>query len=276
MHHIYSAPNCIRCKIVKNYIHSIGQTYDETEFVAQKEAFNAYYRANRSAIYRNPEGVEFPIYTDGTAIKQGSGEVIAYLLSGHALEPCVTRSDLLHGWIAGLFPSSCPDGQEDNFFTLVKTLKEGGLSICLRTDCRKPNLLTRLMTANLVDKLEVNFPGPASIYQTLYASAPSPSDITTTLNLAKTAKESLVSLQLRPLPDANSFRYLTPTEAGELAREIAEATGEKQMPYWIKRCQGEELEAMGLAKKLEDLQDTDLFKYRTASREFLFKADIVK
>ncbi len=276
MHHIYSAPNCIRCKIVKNYIHSIGQTYDETEFVAQKEEFNTYYRANRAAIYRNPEGVEFPIYTDGTVIKQGSGEVIAYLLAGHGLEPCVTRSDLLHGWIAGLFPSACPDGLEDAFFTLVKTLKEGGLSVCLRVDGRKPELLQRLLAAGLVDKVEVNFPGPAAVYQALYGNAPSSADIAATVNLAKSAKEFLIALQLRPLPEGDAYRYLSPAEAAELAQEIAAATGEKQMPYWIKRCQGEELEAMGLAKKLEDLADADLFKYRTASRDSLFKTDIVK
>ena len=78
------------------------------DFKADAQTFNTFYRANRKAIYRNPEGVEFPLFDDGTVIKQGSGEVIAYLLSGHALEGAVTRSDLLHGWIfpASTFPSA--------------------------------------------------------------------------------------------------------------------------------------------------------------------------
>ena len=56
------------------------------DFKDDKDIFNAYYRANRSSIYRNPEGVEFPIFDDGTVIKQGTGEILAYLLSGRTLE----------------------------------------------------------------------------------------------------------------------------------------------------------------------------------------------
>ena len=122
---LYTAPDCIRCKIVKAFLAERGLAYDTIDFKADAQEFNTFYRANRKAIYRNPEGVEFPLFSDGEVIKQGSGEIIAYLLSGRALECCVTRSDMLHGKIAGLYPSQCPAGQEDNFAVLVDRLAVG-------------------------------------------------------------------------------------------------------------------------------------------------------
>lgn len=128
---LYTAPDCLRCKIVKGFLAERRIAYDTVDFKADAPTFNAFYRANRKAIYRNPEGVEFPLFDDGTVIKQGSGEVIAYLLSGHALEGAVTRSDLLHGWISGLYLSQCPAAEEDHFVELVQQLAKGGLTVCM-------------------------------------------------------------------------------------------------------------------------------------------------
>ena len=100
---LYTAPECIRCKIVKAFLAERDIPYATVDFKADAQEFNAFYRANRKAIYRNPEGVEFPLFNDGQVIKQGSGEIIAYLLSGHVLEACITRSDLLHGKIGGIY-----------------------------------------------------------------------------------------------------------------------------------------------------------------------------
>ena len=128
---LYTAPDCIRCKIVKAFLNERGIAYDTIDFKAQAEEFNTFYRTNRPKIYRNPEGVEFPLFYNGEVIRQGSGEVIAYMLSGDALKHsgAVTRSDLLHGWISGLYLSCCPKDQEENFLTLVKHLADGGLTV---------------------------------------------------------------------------------------------------------------------------------------------------
>ena len=142
---LYTAPDCLRCKIVKGFLAEHQIAYETVDFKADAQTFNTFYRANRKAIYRNPEGVEFPLFDDGTVIKQGSGEVIAYLLSGHALEGAVTRSDLLHGWISGLYLSQCPAAEEDLFVELVQQLAKGGLTVCIQTDGRNPALLERLI-----------------------------------------------------------------------------------------------------------------------------------
>ena len=83
--------------------------------------------------------MEFPLFDDGTVIKQGSGEIIAYLLSGHEMEACVTRSDMLHGNISGLYLSQCPDGQEDNFVTLADRLAKGACTSGFRAMDASPN-----------------------------------------------------------------------------------------------------------------------------------------
>ncbi|MGI6553092.1 MAG: hypothetical protein ACOX37_08765 [Bacillota bacterium] len=51
-----------------------------------RKNFRAFYKANRSSIYRGPEGIEFPIFTDGVEIRQGIGATIAYLHAGSKLD----------------------------------------------------------------------------------------------------------------------------------------------------------------------------------------------
>ncbi len=62
---LYTAPDCIRCKIVKAFLNERGIAYDTIDFKAQAEEFNTFYRTNRPKIYRNPEGVEFPLFYNG-------------------------------------------------------------------------------------------------------------------------------------------------------------------------------------------------------------------
>ena len=57
---LYTAPDCLRCKIVKGFLAEHQIAYETVDFKADAQTFNTFYRANRKAIYRNPEGVEFP------------------------------------------------------------------------------------------------------------------------------------------------------------------------------------------------------------------------
>ncbi len=280
MHHLFTAPNCLRCKIVKAFLESKGQEWKETDFQADKEDFNTFYRANRPSIYRNPEGVEFPIYSDGNVVKQGSGEVIAYLLSEGKLDTCITRSDLLHGAISGLYPSLCPEGQEAHFIELLEHLAKGGLTACLRVDGRKPELLQTLIEKGLVSKLEVNFYGAPEIYAMLPEGAelpaPTEEEIAKTVEIAKNFKESEIRLHIVPLNDNGTYRYITKQEASKAAEFISTACNDKQLEIVIAPCLGEELLAIGLNDKLEEIENPLLLKIRSGLRDFLFKADIKK
>ena len=270
---LYTAPDCLRCKIVKGFLAERQIPYETVDFKADAQVFNTFYRANRKDIYRNPEGVEFPLFDDGTVIKQGSGEVIAYLLSGHALEGAVTRSDLLHGWISGLYLSRCPADQEDNFVTLVQQLAKGGLTVCMQTDGRNPALLERLIGLGVLAKVQLNILGPASVYETLFGSAPSKDELAKTIELVKAFPDHDIRFLATPIPQDGGMRWPTRDEACEAARMVFEACGDHQLPYCICGCTAEM--PQGLCG-LDPVAEPMLLKYRAASRDCLFKADIKK
>lgn len=264
---LYTAPDCLRCKIVKSWLEGKSMAYATVDFKGDATTFNAFYRANRPHIYRNPEGVEFPLFDDGKVIKQGSGEVIAYLLSGHELECCVTRSDLLHGWISGLYPSRCPKAQEDNFMELVRHLAAGGLTICLRVDGRNPALLEKLLALKLPGRVELNLPAH-NVYED--NTSPVPADVARSVALVRQAADHAVRLVVSPVQSAEGPIWPTRDHVAATAKMLSEATGDKQLPCVLAVTTDE------LPKGMEALPDALMLKYRSASREFLFKIDVEK
>lgn len=270
---LYTAPDCIRCQIVKAFLNERHIAYKTVDFKADAPAFNTFYRTRRKAIYRNPEGVEFPLFDDGQTIKQGSGEIIAYLLSGHEMEACVTRSDMLHGRISGLYPSQCPAGQEDNFVTLVDRLARGGLHVWLQSDGRKPDLLERLLALKPVSVL-LNVAGPASVYQRLYGEAPSKEDMARSVALVRKTPDGVIRFLAAPIPrDDGSRSWPTRDEAAGAALMVAEAAGEPTLPFAVAAVTPDMPQGL---QGLEPLPEALLLKYRSAAREFLFKAEIAR
>lgn len=269
---LYTAPDCIRCKIVKAFLAERGLAYDTIDFKADAQEFNTFYRANRKAIYRNPEGVEFPLFADGEVIKQGSGEIIAYLLSGHMLEACVTRSDMLHGKIAGLYPSQCPAGQEDNFAVLVDRLAAGGLQVWLQTDGRKPELLEKLLKIKDVHAV-CNLVGGPEASTKNFGGAPSKEELAKTIALVQATPDGAVRFLAMPLPAGDGWDWPKREDAAAAAKLVAEACGQPTLPYSITPITADMVWDM---RGLEPLPEQNLLMYRSASRQHLFKADIVK
>jgi pyruvate formate lyase activating enzyme len=100
---IYTATGCSRCKIAKKFMDERGILYQDLDIKAEgKEAFGQFYRTNRDAVFRDKEGIEFPVFTDGTAIRQCVGVVIAFLQAGTGLDRFIGRSELSHGWMDGI------------------------------------------------------------------------------------------------------------------------------------------------------------------------------
>ncbi len=269
---LYTAPDCIRCRIVKAYLHDHDMPYDTVDFKADAQAFNTFYRANRKAIYRNPEGVEFPLFDDGNVIKQGSGEVTAYLLSGHEMECCVTRSDMLHGKISGLYPSQCPDAQDDNFVTLVTYLSNGGLEVWLQSDGRKPGLLKRLLDIKNVHVI-LNVAGGAELATEIFGGAPSKEELAESLQLVLGTSDGQVRFLCLPKKSGDAWCWAEPADAQAAAKMVADAAGKPTIPFGI-MCATKEM-PMDL-HGLEPLGEQQLLPYRQAVRKHLFKADIVK
>ena len=270
---LYTAPDCIRCKIVKAFLAERNIEYGTVDFKENAQEFNTFYRTNRKAIYRNPEGVEFPLFFDGETVKQGSGEIIAYLLSGHIMEACVTRSDLLHGQISGLYPSCCPDGQEENFVTLVDRLSKGGLNVVVQSDGRKPELLKTLLSIGNVSAI-LNLAGSAETHAALYGGAPTKEELAASAELVSGSEGGIVRFLAQPLPgEGDAKRWPGREDAAAAAAMLAEATGKPTMPYQIAAVTADMIPGL---QGLEPLPESELLVYRSASRKFLFKADIAK
>ncbi len=272
---LYTAPDCIRCRVVKGYLAEKNIPYDSVDFQGQKDAFNAFYRANRPLIYRNPEGVEFPLFDDGQVILQGSGVVIAYLLTGNRdMHGCVMRSDLLHGRLSGLYPSMCPDAHEEHFVDLVGRLAAGGLKIYLQPDGRKPKLLQRLIETGKLNKVVLNILGPASIYESAFGGPIDTGDLAESIRLVKNFPNSEIRLLVSPVKRADGFwSWLSKEEAGEAAKMVAEACKEPQLPFGLYAVDKEMPQGL---QGLEPFPQDQLLPYRSVVRRHMFKADISK
>lgn len=270
---LYTAPDCIRCKIVKAFLNERGIAYDTIDFKAQAEEFNTFYRTNRPKIYRNPEGVEFPLFYNGEVIRQGSGEVIAYMLSGDALKNsgAVTRSDLLHGWISGLYLSCCPKDQEENFLTLVKHLADGGLTVCMQTDGRNSALLEKVLALNVIAKLQLNILGDSSVYESLYGQAMDSADLAKTIELTRGFTNSEIRYLASPLNIGGVVSWPDRAMALGAGKMVFEACGDHQLPIAVDKVTAEMPQGL---QGLKPVEDALMLKYRSALREYLFKAEI--
>lgn len=270
---MYTAPDCIRCKIVKAFLNDRNIPYGTIDFKAQSEEFNTFYRTNRPKIYRNPEGVEFPLFYNGEVIRQGSGEVIAYMLSGDALKNsgAVTRSDLLHGWISGLYLSCCPKDQEENFLTLVKHLAAGGLTVCMQTDGRNSALLEKILALNVITKLQLNILGDSKVYEALYGAPLDKEDLAKTIALVKGFANSEIRYLASPLTVDGQVSWPTRAMALEAGKMVFDACGDHQLPITVDKVTAEMPQGL---QGLKPVEDALMLKYRSALRENLFKAEL--
>ncbi len=270
---LYKAPNCIRCRITHEFMDAKGLSYGSYDLEADKDIVNGFYRANRKFLHRNETGVEFPMFhdDDGDIVLQGTGVIIAYLLSGRALgdSGAVSESKMLHGWISGLNVSKVPTGEEDHFIELITVLAKGGLQVVLDSDGRNPSLLERLINTGCLTKVRLNIPGPASVYPAAVgAEAPSLEDLGKSIALVRAFKDNVIRLYLEPIKQEDgSLAWLSPADAALAGKMVAEACGDMMLPLGIQA-------AAEAVKGIEPL--TNLLPYRSKVRSALPKTDIIK
>ena len=217
--------------------------------------------------------MEFPLFDDGTVIKQAPGKSSPTCCPGTPSKARSRAATCCTGWISGLYLSQCPAAEEDHFVELVQQLAKGGLTVCIQTDGRNPALLERLIGLNALAQVQLNIPGPASVYEALYGSAPTKDELAKTIELVKAFPDHEIRFLATPLSGPEGARWPNRDEAGEAARMVFEACGDHQLPYAIAAVTPEMPQGM---QGLEPVADPMMLKYRSASREFLFKADIAK
>lgn len=273
---IYSATGCVRCKITKSYMQENSIAYEEFDFKAEgKDAFNKFYRENRKDIFRDKDGVEFPVFTDGAVIRQGVSVIIGYLISGDKLSGFIGRS-VLHGeWIDGFNVSGGDPELADDFVAVLSHLKKNGLKIQLTSNGKNSAILEKLLAKGINDRILLEVNGPPGLYPQLTGEEISAEDIKKSIQLATQFSDYQFLTTIVPVMRGEEASYLTPEEVGEIAKMIEEASGSKKQPYKLRVCDLETLDNEQL-KAVDPLESAATFKYRTAARRYMVMTEIDK
>ena len=277
---IYTATGCTRCKITKKFMHEQGIAFEELDIKGDgMQAFRKFYGANRSSIYRGEEGVEFPVFTDGSAIRQGVAVAIAYLLADTQLDGFIRRCELKHEWIDGLHVSGGDPALADQLVAVLNFLKKSGLKLQLDTNGKNASVLALLLEQGLGDRIAMEVKGPAGLYPALLDETIDPAEIEKSISLVAKFPEyefyTTVAPVIRPADEEPQISYLTPEEIAETAGLIESVTGSKKHPYQLRSfdpqaCSDEKL------KGIEALPSSEMFKYRTAARRHMVLTEVEK
>lgn len=274
---IFTATGCARCKITKRFMQQQNIDYDEFDIKAEgKDAFARFYRENRKDIYRDNDGVEFPVFSDGSAIRQGVGVVIGYLMTGDGLSGFIKRSALHGEWIDGFDISGGNPANAGKLLQVLAFLKQNGLKIQATTDGRNASVLEQVIDKSMADRVIMEVRGPASLYSRLLGEEISSDEIFRSIALTARSPQYSFYTTVAPFVRVDgAVSYLTPEEIGETARMIEEASGSKKHPYLLKGWNPKNL-LDDRIKSAEPLPDSAMFKYRTAARRYQVMTEIDK
>jgi pyruvate-formate lyase-activating enzyme len=274
---LYTATGCARCKIVKKYLQETQTAYQEYDFKAEgKETFAQFYRANRKNIFRDQDGVEFPVFFDGQIIRQGVSVILGYLMAGERLDAFIGRSRLHGEWIDGFDVSVGDPADADQLKNVLSYLKGAGLKIQLTTNGFNADLLETLIVENLCDRVLMEVKGPVDQYGLMTGKSSDKAELMKSIKLATTAPECGFSTVITPVVRENGeVAYLTPEDIGETAALIEEASGSKKHAYTIRPFHPEASDDERF-KDIAALPSSALFKYRTAARRYQIMTEIEK
>jgi pyruvate formate lyase activating enzyme len=272
---IFSATGCARCKIVKRFMEERQIEYVEKDMKAEgKEDFQNFYKANRSAVFRGPDGVEFPIIVDGGNIRQSIGAAIAYLHAGEKLDGFFSVGTLHGEWVNGIHLSQGNPAYGDELFQALQYIKSNNLKLQIDTDGRNSEILRRVLEEGLADVLIVNVLGPLELYPQILGRDVDPQDILKSLSLLSKFPDSKLQTTIQPVKrEDGSLSYLTPAEVAAAAKLIQETTGSNKWKYLIKQFKpGESINKAG--QGIKPLQSSELFGYRTKARDYQVHTEI--
>lgn len=247
---VFSSSGCLRCRIVKNHLQSLGLAYTEHDIKTEegKAAFLPFYHANRSRVQRDGQGIFFPIVQDGATIVQDAGPSLAWFVAGRELAEIIRPNNLGHGWSGGLAIRNYGDKLDTAFLDVVRLMKNGGLHIEAESGGENPSLLGALLAETLLDRLIFRMPCPGTddaTERSLSVAAAAPGlDVRVLLDLAAFPSSD-------GMPDKGAV--------AEAARIIREATGNARIP-----CTVIHSSAGGI----------NLLPYRTAIRRWLAAAEV--
>ncbi len=273
---VYSATGCVRCKIVKGYMDAQGIAFVEKDMKAEgKEDFQKFYAANRRQIFRGPEGVEFPIVTDGTVIRQGVGACLAYLYAGTELDGFFSAGTLHKEWVDGIHVSGGDPVAGEKFLAVVRLLKGNNFKLVVDTYGRNPALLERLLAEKLADVAVMEVMPSAGLAGAIFGQPLTQAELERSIALVAKAPECRFQTTVYPLAEDGGTRYLTPQEAAAAAKLLEAATQSKKNPYLIRLYRPAQPKDARLGE-LAPMPAAALLPYRSQARAYQVMAEAEK
>ncbi|KLU63186.1 hypothetical protein CEB3_c04690 [Peptococcaceae bacterium CEB3] len=272
---IFTATGCTRCKIVKHYMDQRQIKYVERDMKAEgKEEFQNFYKMNRSAVFRGPEGIEFPIIVDGSNIRQSIGAAIAYLHAGEKLDGFFGVGTLHQEWVDGIHLSQGDPAYGDELIQVLQYLKSNQLKLQVDTDGRNSEILERVIDEGLANVLIMNVLGPLELYPQILEQDVDGQDIRKSLGLLCRCQEARLQTTIRAVKRKDgSLSYLTPAELAATAEFIQTTTGSNKWRYLIKHLPPGE-SADNVRQGIKALQWSELFPYRAKARDYQVYTEI--
>ena len=277
---LFTATGCSRCKIAKKFLDERGIPFQEMDIKAEgKEPFAQFYRNSRSSVYRGKEGIEFPVFMDGTIIRQGVGVVIAFLHAGTRLDSFIGRSDLSHGWMDGIHVSEGDSAWTDDLVKVLGYTQKHGMKLQFDTNGKNASVLQKLLEQGLGDRVVMELKGPLALYHTLLGEELDPQEIHRTMDLVTKFPEYRFETTVAPVfvqeGESGGIRYLTHGEIGDTAKWIKEVTASNKQPY-VLRVFDPETSPDQRFKSMEKLNPNALLRYRSAARKYEVLTEVEK
>jgi len=279
-HTLFTATGCLRCKITKRFMDEHQSDYQDVDIKGEgMDSFREFYGQNRESVFRGKDGIEFPIYTDGTAIRQGVSAVIAYLHAGVKIDGFIGHNQLAKGWLDGLHISDGDPSMSREFAAVLRILKKSGLKLQLDTNGKNASLLKQLLEEGIGDRIIMNVKGPLALYGNLLGEKLNHKEITTSIALVTKFPayefQTTIAPIIRSKDESPEISYLAPEEIGDTAKLIKDTTNSQKQPYLLRlfdpaTCLDERL------KSIEKLPYSAIFRYRTVAREHQVLTEIEK
>ena len=276
---IYSAKGCLRCKIVKQFLNNGDRTYQDFDALGEGRAdFRVFYQNDREKIYRGPDGVEFPIFSDGEIVRQGLPMVLAHLIAGPALNGFF-KHGLLHGqWVDGIHISGGDPAHGEKFLDVLTLLKKQRLKLQIDTNGVNAPLLEQVLERGLADRVIMEVKGPLELFDSLLQQPVDPQEIRSSIALVSQCDDYYFYTTIAPIirekGDHEQFSYITPQEIAEAALLIKEAAGDSRQPYRLRPFDPRTADDAKL-QGCDALAKNELFKYRTMARKHQFKTELI-
>lgn len=276
---LFTVPGCSRCALVKKFLGERAIDCEERDALGEgKSLFASFYRDHRERIVRGGEGVEFPLLSDGEAIRQGLAPVLAWLQAGSRLDPFFPYAESPRGWASGIAISAGDPAAAEDFFAVLAFLKRGGVKLEIATDGRNAALLEGLLDRHLADRVVMRLWGPPEVHRAAIGETAGLEEIEASMvrvtRFPEYRFETPVSCPASPEAAAGDPRALTPEHVAATARWLKEATGSHRQPYVLIPCAPCPSPAGGPPPGDGGVTASSLVRHRSAARTFQVLTEI--